>query len=86
MTMSIKRTQTRRLIDELAVRGDEHPNPALSDTVEKRIDRPREEAQSKKRADLRAILDDLTPRLNDAPNSWDIDALLYVERGLPRTD
>ncbi|MDQ3693588.1 MAG: type II toxin-antitoxin system VapB family antitoxin [Chloroflexota bacterium] len=85
MTMSIKLPQTRRLIDELAVRGDELPNPALSDAVKERIDRPREEVQSKKLGDLRAILDDLTPRLQDAPNSWDIDALLYDDRGLPRT-
>lgn len=88
MGASIKQVPSGTLIQALMNSTDEDPALALSHATRERIDRLRQEqaTQTKKREDLRAILDRLAPRLKNAPASWEIDELLYDERGLPRTD
>lgn len=88
MIVGIRQPAAETLIQELTTATDEDPGLALSHVMRERIDRLRQETetQTKKREDLRAILARLAPRLQNGPASWEIDELLYDERGLPRTD
>lgn len=86
MAVSIKDPETDRLIRELARRTGETQVGAIKVAVAERLarwDREQTSAGERRRERLRAIVQDVAPRLAAAPDSSQIADHLYDDRGLP---
>lgn len=86
MAVSIKDPETDRLIRELARRTGETQVGAIKAAVAERLARWEREqtgARQRRMERLRAIVQDLAPRLAAAPESTQIADHLYDDQGMP---
>lgn len=85
MRQDIVTTDLFRLIQELADRTGESLTIAVAVAVQERRDKlKREDEQWQRIEEMNRIVREIAPLLKDGPHYWDIDALLYDERGLPK--
>jgi len=91
MNLNIKNSETYDLVKELAVLKGMSLTSAVTDAVRKEIEREkaiREQAAKqtpKKRSEhLQAFAREYSKRVKNPIHSWDVDALLYGEDGLPK--
>ncbi len=81
-SMNIKNEETTRLAHELAELTGESLTTAITAAVRERLDRIRQQRQAKYER-LLAIADDFAAHLTKEERSFDYDAWLYDENGLP---
>jgi len=91
MSLNIKNHQTYELVKELAVMKGLSLTSAVTIAVQNEIDREkaaREKAQQTtqpKRSELlMAFAKEYSKRVKNPIHSWEVDALLYGEDGLPK--
>ncbi len=74
-----------RLIQNLADRTGESLTTAVTIAVQERSEKLNQDDDQQQRIEeMREIVREIAPLLKDGPRSWDIDELLYDERGLPK--
>ncbi len=84
MSLSIKREETDRLVQELAHLTGESETVAVTTAVRERLDRVRRQQGVSLADRLLAIGEDCAAHLNEPYRSSDHADLLYDECGLPR--
>ena len=91
MNLNIKNHQTYELVKELAVMKGVSLTSAVTLAVKKEIEREKAEQEKTaqqnqvKRSDrLQAFAKEFSKRVKKPIHSWDVDALLYGEDGLPK--
>ncbi len=85
MSLNIKNEEAHRLARELAELTGESVTAAVTEAVRERLERERRSRDKERRLErLRAIVDDIAPRLKEPWRSIDHGDLLYDERGLPK--
>jgi len=91
MNLNIKNHQTYELVKELAVMKGLSLTSAVTIAVQNEIDREkaaREKAdqptEPKRSELLMAFAKEYSQRVKNPIHSWDVDALLYGEDGLPK--
>ncbi|MDQ3693587.1 MAG: type II toxin-antitoxin system VapB family antitoxin [Chloroflexota bacterium] len=85
MAQEILTADLYRLIQNLADRTGESLTTAVTVAVQERTDKLQyDDEQCRRIEEMRAIVREIAPLLKDSPRSWELDELLYDERGLPK--
>lgn len=91
MSLNIKNQETYELVKELAVMKGVSLTSAVTLAVKKEIEREKAEREKAnrepqmRRSDrLQAFAQEFSKRVKNPIHSWNVDALLYGEDGLPR--
>ena len=86
-TLNIKNPETCRLVHQLAELTGESMTAAVEQAVRERLERlaaERDQSSLEKFQRLTALVNELTANATDEDRSFDYDAWLYDEQGLPR--
>ncbi len=91
MGLNIKNNETCELVKELAVLKGLSLTSAVTIAVRKEIEREKatreqtaKQTPTKRSEHLRAFAREYSKRVKNPIHSWDVDALLYGEDGLPK--
>ncbi len=91
MNLNIKNKETYELVKELAVLKGLSLTSAVTVAVRKEIEREKamreqttKQALTKRSEHLQAFAREYSKRVKNPIHSWDVDALLYGEDGLPK--
>lgn len=91
MTLNIKNNETYELVKELAVMKGMSLTSAVTVAVRKEIEREKaireqtaNQTPTKRSEHLQAFAREYSKRVKHPIHSWDVDALLYGEDGLPK--
>jgi antitoxin VapB len=90
MSLNIKNEETTRMVRELAALKGVSLVVAVSEAVKEKLEKEKAEREQaaeprKSRYDLLMEFADLcSNRIKNPTHSWEIDALLYDENGLPK--
>jgi hypothetical protein len=89
-SLNIKNAKTTQMVKELAALRGVSLVAAVSEAVHEKLEKEKAEREAatnprKKRSDLlMEFAKEYTARVKDPIHSWEIDALLYDEDGLPK--
>jgi hypothetical protein len=89
-SLNIKNAETTRMVKELAALRGVSLVAAVSEAVREKLEKEKAEREAaanprKKRSELLIeFAKEYTARVKDPIHSWEIDALLYDEDGLPK--
>lgn len=90
MSLNIKNDETYELVKELAAMKGVSLTAAVKVAVRNEIERERSsrsaaERRPRKRSEvLRAFAEEFSRKVRNPIHSWEVDALLYDENGLPK--
>lgn len=88
MSLNIKNPETHELVKELAALKGVSLTLAVTDAVRNEIEREKASREDKPPINryelLMAFAKEYSKRVKDPIHSWEVDALLYDEDGLPK--
>jgi hypothetical protein len=91
MSLNIKNEETARMVRELAALKGVSLVVAVTEAVKEKLEREKQErdraarvARPKRSELLMAFAKEYSQRVKDPVHSWEVDALLYDEYGLPK--
>jgi antitoxin VapB len=82
MNLNIKNRDVHRMALELAKETGDSITAAVGDAIREKLERMH--SRKNLARDIRRIVESMGPEVKNMPASWEIDDLLYDEKGLPK--